>query len=747
MSIYKIEPIPLAAESLILHETIFHNANGYLGVRGCSEEKYPHIPTVRGMYVNGFYDIIDMKQAEPLYGLVNEKQTTLNLADVFSIDLYIDGEKFSMFEGEILKSFRLLDMDRGVTQRYIEWRSPKGHEIIIDITRMASFTKLSIFTIDYTVQSCNFSGEVRFVSTHSGDVRNFSDPSDPRLATESVQNLFVSNVSIENNCSFIDADTSRSKQAVCTGVAHTISNPCKVDYVASDNDVIWALTTRVNKGEKVRMVKYACVTDTIHHNLNYREINRTILKNATDLGVDVLYKDQFQYLSGFWEHCAMKIDGDDQIDNAMRYNMYQMAQSVSKDQYGNIAAKGLSGEGYEGHYFWDTEMYLQPFFLLTMPGLCRNLIGFRYNTLDKARENARLLGHKSGALYPWRTIDGSECSGYYVSGTAAYHINGAIGHSVSQYFLATEDYGFLKEMGAEMLAEIARLWLDVGNFHEGKFHINCVTGPDEYTCMVNNNYYTNFIAKQNLYWAAKAFNLIGEEDKKRLNITQKEVDEWILAADSMYLPYDEELGIYPQDDSFLQKKVWDFSGTPKEHHPLLLHYHPLHLYRFQVCKQADTVLSFLISEQDPPKDIMRRTFEYYEKITTHDSSLSSCVFSIVASMLGDVNKAYEYLGDSAQMDLFNTHRNTKDGIHTANMGGSYMAVVFGFAGVKINEKGLNFHPQIPAEWDKYSFRIFYRGSLIEVTISQGESSFKLISGPSLKIHVDGKSLILDGPSS
>lgn len=747
MSIYKIDPIPLDEESLILHETIFHNANGYLGVRGCTEEAYSHIPSVRGMYVNGFYDIIDMKQAEPLYGLINEKQTTLNLADVFSIDIYIDDEKFSMFEGEILKSLRLLDMERGVTQRYIHWRSPKGHEIIIDITRMASFTKLSIFTIDYCVKLCNFSGEVRFVSTHSGDVKNFCDPTDPRLAAESVQNLFVRNVAINNNCSYIEADTSKSEQAVCTGVAHTINNTAKFDYNASDKDVIWTLSTEINEGEKVRLVKYACVTDTIHHQSNYSYINRTILKNATELGVDILYKEQAQFLSRFWEHCTMKIDGDDQIDNAMRYNMYQLAQSVSKDQYGNIAAKGLSGEGYEGHYFWDTEMYLQPFFLLTMPELCRNLIGFRYNTLDKARQNARLIGHKSGALYPWRTINGSECSGYFVSGTAAYHINGAIGHSVAQYFLATEDYGFLKEMGAEILIEIARLWLDVGTFHEGKFHINCVTGPDEYTCMVNNNFYTNFLAKQNLYWAAKAYILIGEEDRKRLNVSYNEAKEWTLAADAMYLPYNDTLGIYSQDDSFLQKKVWDFSGTPKNHYPLLLNYHPLHLYRFQVCKQADTVLSFLVSEQDPPKDIMRRSFEYYEKITTHDSSLSSCVFSIVASMLGDVNKAYDYLGDSAQMDLFNTHHNTKDGIHTANMGGSYMAVVFGFAGVKINEKGLNFHPRIPSEWQKYSFRIFYRGSLIEVNISQDNNTFKLVNGPSLTIYVDGESLCLDCPSS
>ncbi|MGI6085164.1 MAG: glycoside hydrolase family 65 protein [Acetivibrionales bacterium] len=747
MSIYKIEPIPLDAESLILHETIFHNANGYLGVRGCTEEKYPDIPTVRGMYVNGFYDIIDMKQAEPLYGLINEKQTTLNLADVFSIDLYVDGEKFSMFEGEILKSFRLLDMEKGVTRRYIHWRSSKGHEIIIEITRMASFTKLSIFTIDYCVKLCNFSGEVRFVSTHSGDVRNFCDPNDPRLAAESVQNLFVRNVAVNNNCSYIDSDTSGSKQAVCTGVTHTINYPAYIDYKPSDKGVDWILSTRVNKGEQVRLVKYACVTDTIHHRSNYSQINRAILKDVTELGVDILYKEQARYLSRFWEHCTMKIEGDDQIDNAMRYNMYQLAQSVTKDQYGNIAAKGLSGEGYEGHYFWDTEMYLQPFFLLTMPELCRNLIGFRYNTLDKARENARLLGHKSGALYPWRTINGSECSGYFLSGSAAYHINGAIGHSISQYFLATEDYGFLKEMGAEMLAEIARLWLDVGNYYKGKFHINCVTGPDEYTCMVNNNYYTNFIAKQNLYWAAKAYILVGEDDRKRLNISHDEVKKWISAADAMYLPYDEELGIYPQDDSFLQKKAWDFSGTPKNHYPLLLNYHPLHLYRYQVCKQADTVLSFLVSEQDLPKDIMRRTFEYYEKITTHDSSLSSCAFSIVASMLGDIDKAYDYLGDSAQMDLFNTHRNTKDGIHTANMGGSYMAVVFGFAGVKINEKGLNFRPRIPSGWQKYSFRIFYRGSLIEVAISQDSSTFKLVSGSSLTIYVDEESLRLDYPSS
>ena len=338
---------------------------------------------------------------------------------------------------------------------------------------------------------------------------------------------------------------------------------------------------------------------------------------------------------------------------------------------------------------------------------------------------------------------GVECSGYFPSGTAAYHINGDIAYSVISYYLATRDLDFIAREGAEIVFETARLWMDVGNYYKGSFRINEVTGPDEYTCMVNNNYYTNAAAQYNLSWAVKLYELLGREGRlaelaEKIALSEAEIGEFQRAARLMYLPYDEELGINPQDDCFLEKKVWDLENTPPEDFPLLLHYHPLHLYRHQVCKQADTVLAHFIFEDAQTTETIRRSFEYYEKVTTHDSSLSTCIFSIVASKLGMVDKAYEYFGDSAKLDLFNTHKNTKDGIHTANMGGNFMAIVYGFGGLRMKEDGIHFAPVIPVCWDEYCFQVNYENSRIRVIVCSGECTFTLMKGEAKQIFVYGR---------
>jgi alpha,alpha-trehalose phosphorylase len=439
----------------------------------------------------------------------------------------------------------------------------------------------------------------------------------------------------------------------------------------------------------------------------------------------------------------VEIHGDEELDSSVHYNLYQLIQSVAKDPHGNIAAKGLSGEGYEGHYFWDTEMYLQPFFTLTIPEIAKNLVRYRYSILGHARENAKLLGHKKGAAYPWRTIMGEECSGHYPSGSAQYHISGDVAYAVIAYYLATGDLDLIEECGAEIVMETARLWMQLGNYYKGKFYINEVTGPDEYTCLVNNNYYTNLIAKHNLRWAVKFYELLkakGSEKalSQKIGLHPEELTEFQEASEKMYLPYDEELGINPQDDSFLQKRPWDLSTITEDEKPLLMHYHPMYLYRHMICKQADTVLAHFILEDEQDEETIRKSFAFYETVTTHDSSLSTCIFSVVASKLGLSEKAYKYFGDSAKLDLFNTHKNTKDGIHTANMGGTYMAIVYGFGGLRIKEMGLFLNPSLPAGWLEYRFRFSYRNSLIDVSVGKDNVVLNLLSGASQKVTVFGK---------
>ncbi len=732
-----------------LNETLFHNANGYIGVRGCLEEGVPEgFDTMRGMYINGFYDIIPMKQAENLCNFVEEKQTMLNVADTQTIYLYIGDEKFTMTEGTVLKHQRTLDMDAGITIREVIWRSPKGKEVSICIKRMTSFEQLSLFTMEYQVTSLNFDGKITWESYHISDVTNYSNANDPRLAAESEKYLESQVLSAESGKSLSVSWTVKSGLTMCAAVSHRVRGEVLVENTVQQEGttVVYQVSVNVQKDQAVTLGKYTVFTDSVHSD-NPPEDAKAQMQAAWDQGLDYFYQKQRAYLKHFWHHSEMEIIGDAGMNQAVSFNMYQLLQSAARNSNCNIAAKGLSGEGYEGHYFWDTEMFMIPFFTLTNPELAKMLLTYRYDSLDAARKNARLLGHQKGALYPWRTITGEECSGYFPSGTAQYHIDGDIAYALVQYCLTTGDYEFIKEKGGEIIIETARLWLDVGNYSDGRFVINDVTGPDEYTCMVNNNYYTNCCAKYNLNWAVTAYELLKEKNEiaplvQKIGITEEEILQMKQAAAAMYLPYDEKQKINPQDDSFLSKPVWNLKETPADKFPLLLHFHPLHLYRYQVCKQADTVLAYFLFEDEQSPEVMKRSYEYYEKITTHDSSLSTCVFSIVASRLGMEEKAYEYFGDSAKLDLENTHNNTKDGIHTANMGGCYMAIVNGFAGLRINQDGAALAPFLPQAWEGYRFKFRYRGNLIQVIVADRQVTVRLEEGGSLEIAVYGEKYLL-----
>lgn len=728
---YERNHTSLEQEDLLLRETVFHNANGYIGVRNCFEEGYRKgLSTIRGTYINGFYDFAHMEQAEKLCGLIEEKQTILNVADTQTIRLYLEEEEFSMFEGSIEESSSTLDMEGGYTKRHVVWTSPKGKKLEITIKRMTSFVRLPLFLIEYAIKPLNFGGTVCFESVHSGEVENYYNPDDPRVAGERAQYLYPVIQKQQEDMTYLESKTGKSNLRVGTGVSHSLSQSGTTECFKQGHQFITRIYTEAEQEKEITLYKYTVFSDTVRDDNCKETVSRRMQEFKAQEPKD-LYQEQKEYLAQYWKQASLEIAGDDELNLAVRYNMYQLLQSVGKDCYCNITAKGLSGEGYEGHYFWDTEMYIQPYFLLTNPQIVKNLISYRYTILEEAKENARLLGHRKGALYPWRTIMGRECSGYYPSGSAAYHINGDIAYSIIAYYLATKDLAFIEEKGMEILIETARLWMDAGNWYQGKFHIHEVTGPDEYTCMVNNNYFTNTLAKYHLYWVVKFAQMLPE----RLFAAKEELEEFEKAWKNMYLPYEETLGINPQDDSFLEKKVWNLAETPKENFPLLLHYHPLYLYRHQVCKQADTVLAHFILEDMQSVETMRNSYLYYEKITTHDSSLSTAIFSIMASRLGMEQKAYEYFGDSAKLDLFNTHHNTRDGIHTANMGGNYMAIVYGFGGVRIKEDGLFLSPALPRRWESYTFSMLYEGSRIKVLVTKDGCEITREEGEPVSLYV------------
>ena len=737
----------LAKADIALMETLFHTANGYIGIRNCLEEEAPAgAATIRGTYINAFYDIKPIAYGEKLYGFPETQQTIVNVVDVQTVKLHLGEEEFDPFAGTLESHIRTLDMSAGEAIRQVRWKSQKGKEVEITIRRMASFAQKELFLLQYEVKSLTYDGPLAFVSLQDANVTNFADPNDPRVSAQAHAHLLVKYAWSEGGATYIECETKSSQLTMVSAVHHEIAKSFDSSIEHVPGCVSTTLSGNIAPGGTVTLVKRCVFTDQRRHADPARDAAR-IMRNLRNTKVETLRKHQWEYLHDFWKNARVEVLGDETLEQSMDYSVYQLLQAAGNDAVSNVAAKGLSGEGYEGHYFWDTEIYIFPFFLLTDRERAKRLLEYRYGILPSAREHARRMGHTKGALYSWRTITGSECSGYFPSGSAQYHINGDVAHSFIQYYLATDDLAFMQSKGAEVLVETARLWLDAGHMQDGSFRIDGVTGPDEYTCIVNNNYYTNAAARENLLYAAKVCRRLKAEGLfdalgAKLAITENELQSFQQAGECMYLPYDTQLNIPAQDDSFLNKKALPLSDIPRDHFPLLLHYHPLFLYRHQVCKQADTVLAHFLFEDLVDEATIGRSYAYYEKITTHDSSLSACVFSIMAARLGDLDKAVKYFNTTAFMDLNNEHGNTKDGLHTANLGGAYLSIVAGFAGLRISKDGLILRPRLPEKWQGYRFCFRYQNTLLECRVEKGSCRMKLLQGEALTIHVHDKSVFV-----
>lgn len=733
----------LEINELLKNESIFNVSNGYIGVRGNFEEGYPkNYPTIRGTYINAFYEDAAISYGEKAYGFPETMQKIVNVTDAQDVNIIINGEHFSLFEGTVKSFNRYLDMEAGCYVREIWWLSPSGKELKLKITRLASFKYLELFAINYEIERINFNEKIIIESCINGDVSNFSDSNDPRVASGHSNILNVNLVKADNNILQITSQTKNSKKLVSVTVKHSCNVPCKTYIEKADRSV--KAIFEISEGyTSINFTKYNVYTDSRRYQ-NTDKDGLEIAEKVSLQSFQELLKTQRDYLNEFWRFADITIGKDEKLQQGLRYNLYELLQSVGKDVLSNITAKGLSGEGYEGHYFWDTEIYILPFFTLCNPKLAKGLLKYRYTILDSARQRAKQMGHKKGAAYPWRTIVGEECSSYFPAGTAQYHINADIAYSYVQYYLATGDMEFIKEFGAEVIFETARIWLEIGHFHKGLFRIDAVTGPDEYTAIVNNNFYTNVMAKYNLKWAVKLYNELLENEPQilkrlcdKINLSKQEIETFEEANKNMYLPYDKELKINPQDDSFLNKAIWDFENTPKENYPLLLNYHPLTIYRYQVLKQADTVLAHFLLEDEVDFETIKNSYDYYEKITTHDSSLSCAVYSIMATKLGYYAKAYDYFRETARLDLDNTHGNTKDGIHTANMGGTWMSIVYGFAGLRIKEDCIALIPKLPKNWNMLKFSFLYKGSPITVNIQEHKIEISVQSNSHINLKING----------
>ncbi|MGE5550110.1 MAG: glycoside hydrolase family 65 protein [Bacteroidota bacterium] len=738
----------LDLDKISLYESLFALGNGYIGTRGTFEEGLAVNGSCEGTYLNGFYETSAITYGEIAYGYPEINQSMLNVTNGKVIQLYLEEEPLDMLTGEILFFRRVLDLRDGVLRRSLIWQSPRGKQARIETERLVSLVNPHLMSIAYAVTPLNFSGDVRIVSALDADVANTTAGADPRVGSSLVGRclLVEDKFNLNGVCGYRQRAKSSGSIMACA-MAHQVETgaACSTGGQENGDRLEVHFKASLARGQQLKIVKHVayittreCAADQVLPKA------LALVRRAAADGYAEIGRRQGEYLADFWRRSEVEIKGDPALLEGLRFNMFHLLQSVGRDGSTSIGAKGLTGEGYNGHYFWEAETYILPFFLHTQPEIARQLLTFRHHTLDKARRRARQMSHPRGALFPWRTIDGDECSAYYPAGTAQYHINADIALALRKYIEATDDSEFLADKGAEILFETARLWADLGTFSAkkgGRFCLNGVTGPDEYTAIVDNNFYTNLMARENLLYACQVADWLRRNRAReydalaaRLGLTEEEIGFWRRAAEGMYLPYDEELRIHPQDDTFLAKKAWDFARTPADRYPLLLHYHPLVIYRHQVCKQADVVLALFLQGDKFTIEEKRRDYDYYEPLTTHDSSLSPSIFSIVASEIGYRDKAYDYFLRSARMDLDDLYGNTDSGIHAANMAGSWMALVNGFGGMRTHGGMLQFRPYLPAGWREYSFRVTFRGRLIEVTVNAGEVQYELLEGDPLDIR-------------
>jgi trehalose/maltose hydrolase-like predicted phosphorylase len=765
-SVYPVNPWQITEENFPLKsnhfsETIFTLGNGYIGIRGSFEEGLARntVRSTDGIYLNGFYESVPIPHAERGYGYAQNSQTMLNVTDSKIIDLYLEDERFYLESGTVLKYKRTLDLKEGCQVREVIWRSEQGKEVLITVKRLVPFMHRHLMAFHYQVEPLNFSGKVTIKSSLDGDVDNHThEEYDPRFsASLGDLCLSISEIIPGDTGAVMIQETRRSGLSLACAMENHLEggNPDSVDTGQGDNKVSVSFKLEGQKNKKITLTKFVSYyTSRDYAEEELPELAKAMVEKGKTIGFQALLEEQKEYMNQYWDTIGFEIEGDESAEQGLRFSMFHLLQSAGDDGRTSVPAKGLTSEGYDGHYFWDTEIYMIPFFVSIKPERARKLLEYRYSILDHARSRARELSHERGALYPWRTIAGEEGSSYYPASTAQYHINAAIAYAISSYVQMTDDFSFLIDYGAEIIFETARLWEDLGTYvpkRGNRFCFHEVTGPDEYTALVNNNCYTNLMAQWHLRYAYETVLLLEQgypEEYKRIadkiELQKDEWQAWRLASEYMYIPYDETMQIHPQDDGFMEKEVWDFSATPISKYPLLLHYHPLVIYRFQVCKQPDVILAHFLLADRFNLEQKRRDYDYYETITTHDSSLSPCIFSIISSELGYVKDAYRFFTISSRLDLDNLMKSTHYGLHMANMAGSWLCLINGFGGMRIKGGDLCFDPYLPAALQRYRFRIFFKGNLLEISVMEKSVTYRLLEGDSICFFHRGEMVTLSG---
>ncbi len=744
-------------------ETLFAVGNGYLGLRGNVDEgRDGH---AQGTFINGFHETWPIRHAEEAFGFARVGQTIVNAPDAKIIRIYVDDEPLVLTLADLLSYERRLDFAGGVLSRSLEWRTPSGKRVLIQSRRLVSFTERHLAIIEYEVTMLDADASVVISSqilNRQDGIGEYDAPKptngkdfDPRRAESFTDRVLRPRFKRASDGRYIlGFRCTNSGMTIACAADHQLETLNEYDEASHLGDDIAKHVYRIKakQGQSIRLTKtlsYHTSTGVPTHELADR-CDRT-LDRAVAAGTEHYVTEQRDWLTAFWARTDVELAGQPALQQATRWNFFQLAQASMRADGQGVSAKGVSGSGYGGHYFWDTEVYVLPFLTYTSPNAARNALRFRHAMLDHARTRATEL-NQLGALFPWRTINGLESSAYYAAGTAQYHIDADISYALSQYVSATGDEDFLSREAIDILVETARMWADLG-FWRGNgndvFHIHGVTGPDEYTTVVNDNLYTNIMARSNLRAAVKSVRRLREVDiasydfmVARLALDEAEIIEWSFAAEAMHIPFDKTLGIHPQDAQFLEKERWDLSQTPPANRPLLLHYHPLVIYRFQVLKQADVVLALLLQGDQFTPEQKRADFDYYDPITTGDSTLSDVVQSIIAAEVGYHELALQYFTSGLFVDLADLHHNAADGVHVASAGGVWSALVYGFGGMRDHGGKITLDPRLPETWEALTFRITLRGTRLRVDVRQTEVNLTVEEGVDVMLAVRGVSVIV-----
>lgn len=731
----------LDLETLAQTESIFALANGHLGLRANLDEGAPF--GVRGSYLAGFHERRPLPYAEIGYGEPETSQSIVNVPDGKVIRLLVQDEPFDLRYGELLSHERILDMRAGVLRRSARWRSPTGRLVQVRSTRLVSFSQRAIAAIAYEVEpleeQISLVVQSELVADEPPPTRQL-DPRGPAALDAPLRPEFHGG---EGTKAVLVHSTSVSGLRVGAAMDHFLDAPPGTESSLETFEQVarLSITMDLAPGRPLRVVKFLAYGWSRQRSVPaIRDQIEAALTGARHTGWDGLLREQRVHLDEFWTRADVEIEGDAELQQAVRFGLFHVLQAGARGEQRAIPAKGLTGPGYDGHTFWDTEMFVLPVLTYTAPHAAGDVLRWRHRTLDLARQRARLLGLE-GAAFPWRTIGGEECSGYWPASTAAFHINADIADAVERYQAATGDVEFARETGLPLLIETARLWRSLGSTdRNGRFRIDGVTGPDEYSAIADNNVYTNLMAQRNLRAAAEA----AERDPQRsasLGVDSAEVGAWRTAAASMSVPYDAALGVHPQSEGFIDHAVWDFRSTTSEQYPLMLHFPYFDLYRKQVVKQADLVLALHWRGDAFSHEEKERNFVFYEGLTVRDSSLSACTQAVIAAETGHMSLAYDYFRESALLDLEDLDHNTRDGLHIASLAGTWIAAVAGLGGMRDHSGTLTFTPRLPKALTRLRFRLGLNQRRLVVDVQRRHASYSL-QGAALEISHHGEPVIL-----